>query len=151
MLSISFSITKASKAVFPKVRPFILPVRITKTLQKQGILTSNITIPFRNTKIWRMLFYTYKCQRFFILLSLGFAENLQKFSAFLFSQRLVNYSEKPNCCLFCFRQKKNRHSTGKNVGKTLISWLSDSRLNIKPCLNQTKQIIQQIKKIPPTK
>jgi hypothetical protein len=30
-----------------------------------------------------MLFYTYKCQRFFILLSLGFAENFQKFSAFL--------------------------------------------------------------------
>lgn len=33
-----------------------------------------------------MLSYTYKCQRFFILLSLGFAENLQKFSAFSFGK-----------------------------------------------------------------
>ena len=80
---------KRQRLYSPKVRPFILPVRITKTLQKSGFLTSNVTILFRNTKIWRMLFYTYRCQRFFILLSLGFAENLQKFSAFLFSQRLV--------------------------------------------------------------
>ena len=38
-----------------------------------------------------MLFYTYKCQRFFILLSLGFAEGFNRLSAFFFGKAYPSF------------------------------------------------------------